>query len=115
MKIIFEHQDRKTIIIGNDYETIINKIQLLFPGENDSTVLFYDHELMDFFDFVSFDQIQDQPNGLKMIFNSSKESNDVIATDTSSSLTLNNVENQKEQNSDIKKNHRKRNRYKKRK
>ncbi|CAF4390586.1 unnamed protein product, partial [Rotaria magnacalcarata] len=48
-----------------------------------------------------------------MIFNSSKKSNDVVAADTSSSLTLHNAENQKEQNSDIKKNHRKRNRNKK--
>ncbi|CAF1337919.1 unnamed protein product [Rotaria sp. Silwood1] len=96
MKIILEYRDRKTIIIGSDYETIINKIRLLFPDENDSTILFYDYELKDYFDFTSFDQIQDQPNGVKMTFNSSRKLNDVAA-DSSPSIPHSD-EKQKENN-----------------
>lgn len=112
MKIIFTYQDRKTIIIGNDYETIINKIRLFFPGEDDSTVLFFDQELDDFFDFTSFDQIQGQPNGVKMMFSSSKRSNGVDA-DNCSPSTLNNNDNQTSTKSHIKKIHQKRNKKKK--
>ena len=104
MKIVFEHQGRKTIIIGNDYESIMNKIRLLFPGENDTTVLFYDNELDDFFDFTSFDQIQDQPNGVKMTFNSFKRSNDV-GTDACSPSAFKNNESEKSNDSQVKKFH----------
>ena len=80
MKIILEYLDRKTIIIVSDYETIVNKIRLLFPNEIDSTILFYDYELKDYFDFTSFDQTEDQPNSVKMTFNSSRKLNDFAAT-----------------------------------
>lgn len=110
MKIIFEHHDRKTIILGQDYETIINKIRSLFPAENNSTILFFDHELNDFFDFTSFDQIEDQPNGIKMIFKSKKLTN--VADDISSRVPLKNAEN-KTENSAAKVIHPIRNRKKK--
>lgn len=85
MKIVFEHLDRKTIIIGNDYESIMNKIRLLFLDKNDSRVLFFDLELNDVFDFTSYDQIQDQANGLKMMFGSTNKLNDSSAAPYSTS------------------------------
>ena len=71
MKIVFEHQGRKTTILGNDYETIIDKIRALFPDQNHRRIQFYDSELTDFFEFTSYEQVKDQPNGLKMNFDMS--------------------------------------------
>ena len=68
MKIIFEHDGRKTTIIGNDYQTIVEKIRSLFPNESYRRIQFYDPELTDYFEFTSYDQVLDQPNGLKMKF-----------------------------------------------
>ncbi|CAF2728073.1 unnamed protein product [Rotaria sp. Silwood2] len=71
MKIVFEHQGRKTTILGNDYVSIVEKIRLLFPNQNDRRIQFYDPELNDYFEFTSYEQIIDQPNGLKMNFDMS--------------------------------------------
>ncbi|CAF3311916.1 unnamed protein product [Rotaria socialis] len=68
IKIVFEHQGRKTTIIGDDYETIVEKIRLLFPNENHRRIQFYDPELSDVFEFTSYEQVRDQSNGLKMNF-----------------------------------------------
>ncbi|CAM2729725.1 unnamed protein product, partial [Rotaria socialis] len=68
IKIVFEHQGRKATIIGDDYETIGEKIRLLFPNENHRRIQFYDPELSDVFEFTSYEQVRDQSNGLKMNF-----------------------------------------------
>ncbi|CAF4515903.1 unnamed protein product [Rotaria sp. Silwood2] len=88
MKIIFEHRGKKTTVIGNDYDSIAAKIRSLYPDENDKTIQFYDHELSDYFTFTSFEQIQDQPNGIKMSFILTNILNNVIA-DNSLSLSIN--------------------------
>lgn len=77
MKIIFEHDGRKTTIIGNDYETITGKIRSLFPNENHRRIQFYDPELTDHFEFTSYEQVLDQPNGIKMNFDLSNTSQSI--------------------------------------
>jgi hypothetical protein len=92
MKIIFEHQGRKTTVLGNDYDTIVNKIRLLFPDQNHRRIQFYDPELTDYFEFTSYDQVIDQPNGLKMQFDMSNTTDFIIA-DLPSASTSNENEN----------------------
>ena len=70
-KIIFEHQGRKTTILGLDYNEIVYKIRSLFPDQNHRRIEFYDPELTDYFEFISYEQIIDQPNGLRMKFDMS--------------------------------------------
>ncbi|CAF4268595.1 unnamed protein product [Rotaria sp. Silwood2] len=71
MKIIFEHQGRKTTVIGADYDTMVNNIRSLYPDQHHHRIQFYDPELTDYFEFTSYSQIIDQPNGLKMNFDTS--------------------------------------------
>lgn len=85
MKIIFQHRGGKTTAIGNDFDSIVTKIRSLYPDENDKTIQFYDHELSDFFIFTSFEQIQDQPSGIKMSFILTDNSSNAIADNSSSS------------------------------
>jgi hypothetical protein len=92
MKIIFEHQGRKTTVLGNDYDTIVDKIRLLFPDQNHRSIQFYDPELTDYFEFTSYEQVIDQPNGLKMNFDMSNTMDFIIA-DPSSAPTLDENEN----------------------
>ena len=91
MKIVFEHEGRRTTVIGIDYNSIVEKIRSIFPDQNHRSIQFYDAELTDYFEFNSFEQIADQPNGIKMNFDMSNTSNLFIA-DNSSSLCLNNYE-----------------------
>ncbi|CAF3521797.1 unnamed protein product [Rotaria sp. Silwood1] len=59
MKIVFEHQGRKTTIIGNDYVSIVEKIRSLFSNQNHCRIQFYDPELSDYFDFTLYEQVID--------------------------------------------------------
>ncbi|CAF3963394.1 unnamed protein product [Rotaria sp. Silwood1] len=97
MKIIFEHEDRKTTVIGTDYDSIVDKIKLLFPNENHRSIQFYDTELGDYFEFTSFEQISDLSNGVKMHFDMSNTSNLFIA-DHSLPSSLNNGKNDEKNN-----------------
>ena len=81
MKIIFEHEGRKTTVIGNDYNTIVEKIRSLFPDQKHRRIQFYDPELTDFFEFTSFEQVIDQPNGLRMTFDLSQVSDPTKTVD----------------------------------
>ncbi|CAF3885541.1 unnamed protein product [Rotaria sordida] len=92
MKIVFEHQGRKTTIIGNDYVTIVDKIRSIFPDQNHRRIQFYDPELTDYFEFTSLEQVIDQPNGLKMSFDMS-DTLDSVIPDPASSSTINVNEN----------------------
>jgi hypothetical protein len=93
MKIIFEHQGRKTTVLGGDYDTIVHKIRLLFPDQNHRSIQFYDPELTDYFEFTSYEQVIDQPNGLKMNFDMSNTMDFIIA-DPSSTPILDENENE---------------------
>ncbi len=93
MKIIFEHQGRKTTVLGGDYDTIVHKIRLLFPDQNHRSIQFYDPELTDYFEFTSYEQVIDQPNGLKMNFDMSNTMDFIIA-DASSTPILDENENE---------------------
>ncbi|CAF3980756.1 unnamed protein product [Rotaria sordida] len=90
MKIIFEHQGRKTTIIGNDYDSIVEKIRSLFPNQNHHRIQFYDAELSDYFEFTSYEQVIGQPNGLKMNFDMSSISDSFVLDPSSSSTTNDN-------------------------
>ena len=79
MKIIFEHEGRKTTVLGNDYTTIVEKIRSIFPNQNHRRIRFYDPELTDYFEFTSYEQVMDQPNGLKMTFDMSTASDSINA------------------------------------
>ncbi|CAF1586777.1 unnamed protein product [Didymodactylos carnosus] len=68
MKIIFQTEEKKTTIVGTTYKEIINQIRGLFPKFVHHQILFYDQELADYFDFLSYEQIEDCSNGLKMKF-----------------------------------------------
>ncbi|CAF1324658.1 unnamed protein product [Adineta steineri] len=91
MKIIFEHEGRKTTIFGNDYDIIVNKIRSLFPDQHHRPIQFYDPELTDHFEFTSYEQVVDQPNGLKMSFDMSSTSISYL-TDPSPLSTFNKEE-----------------------
>ncbi|CAF3849425.1 unnamed protein product [Rotaria sp. Silwood1] len=92
MKIIFEHEGGKTTVIGTDYNSIIDKIRSLFPDQKHRSRQFYDAELTDYFEFTSFEQISDQPNGIKMNFDMSNTSN-LYSADHSLSSSLNKDKN----------------------
>jgi hypothetical protein len=79
MKIIFEHEGRKTTVMGNDYTTIVENIQSIYPTQKHRRIRFYDPELTDYFDFTSYGQVMDQPNGLKMSFDMSVASDAINA------------------------------------
>jgi hypothetical protein len=100
MKIIFEHESRKTTVIGTDYGSIISKIRAIFPDQSDKPIQFYDPELTDYFEFTSFEQISDQNNGIKMKFDITNTSYSLISNSSSSS-SLENKEND-ENNKQIK-------------
>ncbi|CAF3337247.1 unnamed protein product [Rotaria sp. Silwood2] len=97
MKIIFEHEDRKTTVIGTDYNSIVHKIRSLFPNENHRSIQFYDTELTDYFEFNSFEQISDLSNGIKMHFDMSNTSN-LFIDDHSLPSSLNNGKNDEKNN-----------------
>ncbi|CAF1315925.1 unnamed protein product [Adineta steineri] len=97
MKIVFEHEGRKTTIFGNDYDIIVNKIRSLFPDQNHRPIQFYDPELTDHFEFTSYEQVVDQPNGLKMSFDMSSTSNSYL-TDPAPSSTFNKENNTNDPN-----------------
>lgn len=94
MKIVFEHQGRKTTILGNDYETIVSKIRLLFPDQSHHRIQFYDPELIDYFEFTSYEQVIDQPNGLRMNFDVSLLSESILVNSSILSVLNDNGRNQ---------------------
>jgi hypothetical protein len=98
MKIIFEHQGRKTTVLGGDYDTIVHKIRLLFPDQNHRSIQFYDPELTDYFEFTSYEQVIDQPNGLKMNFDMSNTMDFIIADASSTPILDENENNGKKTN-----------------
>ena len=98
MKIVFEHEGHKTTVLGNDYVTIGNKIKSLFPDQNHRRIQFYDPELTDYFEFVSYEQVMDQPNGLKMNFDMSNISDSYLCDPRSSSIFNENENNEKNEN-----------------
>jgi hypothetical protein len=98
MKIIFEHQGRKTTVLGGDYDTIVHKIRLLFTDQNHRSIQFYDPELTDYFEFTSYEQVIDQPNGLKMNFDMSNTMDFIIADASSTPILDENENNGKKTN-----------------
>lgn len=85
MKIVFEHEGRKTTVLGNDYNTLVEKIRSIFPNQKHRRIQFYDPELTDYFEFTSYEQVMDQQNGLKMSFDMSTASKSSIADHLASS------------------------------
>ncbi|CAF3694319.1 unnamed protein product [Rotaria sp. Silwood1] len=98
MKVVFEHQGRKTTILGNNYVTIVDKIRLLFPDQNHLRIQFYDPELSDYFEFTSYEQVIDQPNGLKMSFDVSSTSDSPVPDPSPPSTINDNQDNRKNTN-----------------
>ncbi len=100
MKIIFEHGNRKTTVVGTDYNSIVDKIRSIFSDQNDKPIQFYDPELTDYFEFTSFEQINDQANGIKMKFDMLNTSDSSINSCSLSSSLNNDVNKENSVNSE---------------